>query len=183
MKWFRVCEEPHPELVSVDNHGASDFIVMKTVLGGYGYLPTKFFNELVSYEENGVIEFNYKISPSEYRRGVVTKSYKPFYSVTPFYIVRYYILLGIAWIHNYFAKIINKIIEQRAMTSEQAMEALLEGKTVGWLTHVGCARQWWWKFENNKLYTGRWSNNPKTVPEWEVWDEELPRYCRYKVAP
>jgi len=187
-KWFKV-QEGEPEIVpAFCNYGATDYLVPKSVSGGHGYLPRAFYNELMTYDDDGLRQFNYKVSPNEYRRSFVTKDDKPMYDISIGYVVKYWSLRALASIYNIYVDRSNKYTDFTAMSYGDANELLALGKTIGIMTHIGCARQWWFKRENGELIYGTFSNDPNTVKDWKRYEDAmtnenvLPTHWKYKVA-
>lgn len=177
--WFKTNKTP-VITNSFYSYGARDYFIPKSVSGMYGYLPSKLYKELIQYNEGSVREFNFKVPFDGWRRSFVIGDYKNLDKVSLYYIAKYYSLLLITYIWNIFIKLANRAIDYSSLNHLEAEVLLRQGKFIGNMTHVGCARQYWWKFEAGKLYEGGWSNDPNEVKDWEEV-KELPTFWKYKI--
>ena len=175
-KWFKTHEYPLEIIDAIDRCGSKDYISPKTVCGGYGYLPKDFYNELVNFDgvnhTSALREFNYKVSPNEYRRGVVTKDYKPFYDLTTMYMVKFFLLKIYTYFLNKPIYLINKYRKYKALDHYKAMIILKNGGIVGNMTMIGGFRQWEYKLAEDRVIA-------KLHFEWKEINE-LPTYHKYK---
>ncbi len=181
-KWFKITEG-EPEIVDAFcSYGAKDYLMTKSVSGGHGYLPKDFYNKLMSYDDIGLEQFNYKISPNEYRRSYVTKDYKPMYGLSIRYMVKYWSLRLFVRVYNVYINLANKNTDRNTMSYEDAKGLLSQGKTIGIMTHVGGARQWWFKMNSGQLMYGTFANSPDEVKNWKKYKDVLPTFWKYKVG-
>ena len=175
-KWFITHEEPLKIIDAIDRYGSKDYISPKTVWGGYGYLPKDFYNELVNFDgtnhTSSLRQFNYKVSPNEYRRSIVTKDHKPFYDITIVYMVNLFLLKLFVYIVNKPICLINKYRKYKALDHYRAMIILKNGGLVGNMTMVGGCRQREYKISNGKLLS-------KLHAEWKEICK-LPTYYKNK---